>query len=100
MLWIHPTRSLLLRVWSQTRPGPVKSVTRPSPPRMVDFQLPALRTENCTVSSNATTWPVSRVICSPAVSSCDRIVVPVVRRVERRFSPPFGLSVLVVGQVA
>jgi hypothetical protein len=33
------------------------------------------------------------------VSACDRIVVPVVRRVETRISPPFGLSVLVVGRV-
>jgi hypothetical protein len=35
--------SLLLRVRNQTRPGPVKLVTRPSPPRIVDFQLPAGR---------------------------------------------------------
>jgi SAM-dependent methyltransferase len=33
------------------------------------------------------------------VSACDRIVVPVVRRIEQKFPPPFGLSVLVVGRV-
>jgi SAM-dependent methyltransferase len=32
------------------------------------------------------------------VSACDRVVVPIVRRVEQRFPPPFGLSVLVVGE--
>jgi hypothetical protein len=32
------------------------------------------------------------------VSTCDRMVVPVLRRVERRYAPPFGLSVLVVGE--
>jgi 2-polyprenyl-3-methyl-5-hydroxy-6-metoxy-1,4-benzoquinol methylase len=34
------------------------------------------------------------------ISACDRIVVPIVRRVEGRIPPPFGLSVLVVGRVA
>jgi len=34
------------------------------------------------------------------VSACDRIVVPMVRRVEGKIRPPFGLSVLVVGRVA
>ena len=33
------------------------------------------------------------------VSACDRVVVPIVRGVERRIPPPFGLSVLVVGRV-
>ena len=33
------------------------------------------------------------------VSAFDRIVIPLMRRIERRVSPPFGLSVLVVGQV-
>jgi SAM-dependent methyltransferase len=30
------------------------------------------------------------------IGACDRIVVPIVRRVERRMFPPFGLSVLAV----
>jgi len=34
------------------------------------------------------------------ISACDRIVVPLVRRVEAVIPPPFGLSVLVVGRVA
>jgi len=51
----HWIRSAVLLVWSHTRPGPVKSVTSPSPPRIVDFQLPALRTAYCTVASKATT---------------------------------------------
>jgi SAM-dependent methyltransferase len=33
------------------------------------------------------------------VSACDRVVIPMMRWVERRVSPPFGLSLLVVGQV-
>ena len=32
------------------------------------------------------------------VSACDRFVVPVLRRVERWVPPPFGLSVLCVGE--
>jgi SAM-dependent methyltransferase len=32
------------------------------------------------------------------VSACDRIVVPAVRRLEDRVRPPFGLSLLVVGE--
>jgi SAM-dependent methyltransferase len=32
-----------------------------------------------------------------AVSTCDRIVIPIVRRLERRIRPPFGLSIFAVG---
>jgi hypothetical protein len=52
---IHCTKSDTLRVWNHTRPGPVKSVTSPSPPRIDDFHPPALRTPYRTDSSNATT---------------------------------------------
>src|SRR4051812_45507541 len=52
---IHCTKSDTLRVWNHTRPGPVKSVTSPSPPRIDDFHPPAFRTPYRTDSSNATT---------------------------------------------
>jgi SAM-dependent methyltransferase len=32
------------------------------------------------------------------VSTCDRVVVPLVRKMEDRVPPPFGLSLLVVGE--
>ena len=44
LLSSHMISPLLLRVCSHNRPGPVKSVTRPSPLSMVVFQPPALRT--------------------------------------------------------
>ena len=31
-------------------------------------------------------------------SACDRVVVPAVRGIERRYPPPFGLSILAVGE--
>ncbi len=34
------------------------------------------------------------------VSACDRVVVPLVRSIERRVPPPFGLSLLMVGERA
>jgi hypothetical protein len=34
-----------------------------------------------------------------ALGTCDRIVIPVMRGIERRIPPPFGVSVLMVGQV-
>jgi SAM-dependent methyltransferase len=34
------------------------------------------------------------------VSTCDRVIVPLVRKVEDRVPPPFGLSLLVVGERA
>ena len=37
-------KSVGLRVWMYTRPGPVSLTTRPSPPNTVDFQLPAFCT--------------------------------------------------------
>jgi len=32
------------------------------------------------------------------VSACDRVIIPLVRSIERRFPPPFGLSLLMVGE--
>jgi len=32
------------------------------------------------------------------VSTCDRVIVPIVRKLEDRVPPPFGLSLLVVGE--
>lgn len=34
------------------------------------------------------------------VSTCDRVIVPLVRKLEDRVPPPFGLSLLVVGERA
>ncbi len=58
-----------LRVWSHTRPGPLKRHTKPSPEKKRDFIPPALVTLKVADSSKATMWPVSTMYSSPAPSS-------------------------------